>query len=157
LSCRLVYPFDETGIRPDLAEAILKEFGLDFGLMTSVPVNAQFLKQDGTWITIDMFFDTGAVISLVSAHVGEEIGLRKYVSHRLSGISRKEECVVPVRISRVRTRLIDSYGNISPEFDLWVAFAEESVPNVLGMKDIIQRFNFKADMKAKKLYLEWKE
>jgi len=64
--------------------------------------------------------------------------------------------MIPVRISRVKARLIDSEGSVSPEFDLWVAFAEESVPHVLGMKDIIQNFDFKTDLKAKKLYLEWK-
>jgi len=157
LSYRLVYPFDETGIRPDLAKTIFERFGFEFGSMISVPVIVQFLKKDGTWTTVDMFFDTGAIVSLLSAQVGEEVGLEKYVSHRLSGISKKEECTVPVRVSRVKARLVDSYGNMSPEIDLWAAFAEEAVPNVLGMKDIISRFKFETDPAEKKLYLTWKK
>jgi len=156
LSYRLIYPFDETGIRPDLAKAIFKKFGLEFGSIISVPVNVQFLKKDRTWTTVDMFFDTGAVISLLSGYVGEEIGIENYVSYKLFGISKKEECMVPVRIARVKVRLIDLYGNMSPELDIWAAFAEETVPHVLGMKDIINKFKFESNPKEKKLYLTWK-
>lgn len=87
-----------------------------------------------------MLFDTGAGISLLSGYVGEEIGISNYVAHKLTGISKKEECMVDVKISRIKVRLIDSYGNISPEFDLWAAFAEGLVPHVLGMKDIADKF-----------------
>lgn len=156
MSYRLVFEFEQVGIRPDLARSFREVFKQDFGFVTTVPVGVQFLKRDGTWTTVEAMFDTGASVSLFSKQVGEEIGIGNYVSHRLSGIARKEECMVLVKISRVRTRLIDSEGKVSPEFDLWVAFAEESVPHALGMKDIIQHFDFKTDLKAKKLYLEWK-
>jgi hypothetical protein len=156
LSYKLVFPFEESRIHPKIAEEIRKELNLDFGFVTSIPVLARFLKADGTWRTVETIFDTGAGISLLPRYVGEEIGIKKYVNHKLTGISKREECLVPVRISKVRTKLIDSKGNISPEFKIWVAFADrDDVPSVLGMKDIIDNFSFKSDAKQKTLYLEW--
>jgi len=156
LSYRLIFPFEETRIHPTIAEEIRKQLNLDFGLVTSIPVLARFLKADGSWRTVEMIFDTGAGISLLPRYVGEEIGIKRYVNHKLTGISKREECLIPVRISKVRTKLIDSKGNSSPEFEIWVAFADrDDVPSVLGMKDIINNFRFKSDIKEKALYLEW--
>jgi len=156
LSYKLIFPFEENRIHPTIAEEIRKQLNLDFGFVTSIPILARFLKADGTWRTVEMIFDTGAGISLLPRHVGEEIGIKKYVNHKLTGISKREECLVPVKISRVKAKLIDSEGNMSPEFEIWVAFADrDDVPSVLGMKDIIDKFTFKSDMKAKILYFEW--
>lgn len=156
MSYRLVFPFEESRISPKIAEEIKKELNLDFGFVTSIPVLARFLKADGTWRTVEMVFDTGAGISLLPRYVVEEIGVKKYVNHKLSGISKREECLIPVKISKVRTKLIDSKGNMSPEFEIWVAFADrDDVPSVLGMKDIIDNFRFTSNIKEKTLYLEW--
>lgn len=155
MSSKLIFDFRKVRIKPELEESFRKEFEEEFGFIISFPVLVQFLRKDGSWMTLEAIFDTGASISLFSKQVGDEIGIEKYVPHRLTGISRKDECSIPVRITKVKARLIDSIGNVSPEFDLWVAFAEISVPHVLGMKGIAERFEFKTDLKAKRLYLEW--
>lgn len=156
MSYRLCFDFEEVEVKSELASSFKEMFDLDFGFITSIPIGVQFLTRDGTWITIEAVFDTGANISLFSRQIGEEIGIVNFISHQLSGIARKKECIIPVKISRVKVRLIDTEGKISPEFDLWVAFAEESVPHALGMKDIIQFFDFKTDSKKKRFYLDWK-
>jgi len=119
---------------------------------------AQFLKADGSWRTVEAVFDTGAGISLLPRYESREIGVERSVPHMLTGISKREECLVPVKTSRVRSRLIDSQGSMSPEFALWVAFAErDDVPSILGMKDVINSFKFETDPEGKKLYLTWKK
>lgn len=156
MSSRLAFPFEETRMAPNIADLIRKEFGIDFSFITSIPVLVQFLRKDGSWHTIEAIFDTGAGISLLPKNEEKEIGVTRYVAHKLSGISRKEECLVPARISRVKSRLLDSYGSKSPEFELWVAFAErDDVPTILGMKDMINNFRFESDPQQKKLYLVW--
>lgn len=154
MSFKLIFDFEEGRIRPELKQRIYETFRQDFGYVTSIPMSVQFLKKDGMWTTVDAIFDTGAGISLFSKQVGEEIGIDKCVLHKLSGIAKKEECLIPVKLSMAKARLIDSYGNVSPEFDLWVAFAEEMVPHVLGMKNIVEHFEFESI--EKKLYLSWK-
>lgn len=155
MSFKLVFDFEEGRIRSELKQRIYETFRQDFGYVTSIPMSVQLLKRDGMWTTVDAIFDTGAGISLFSKQVGEEIGISKFVSHKLLGIARKEECMIPVRLSMAKARLIDSYGNVSPEFDLWAAFAEEMVPHVLGMKNIIRHFEFESV--ETKLYLSWKK
>jgi len=158
LSSRLVFPFEETRISPKIAKAIKEEFGIEFSFIISVPVLAQFLKADGSWRTVEAVFDTGAGISLLPRYEGREIGVERYAPHKLTGISKREECLVPVKISRVKPRLIDSQGSTSPEFELWVAFAErDDVPSILGVKDIINSFKLETDPEEKKLYLTWKK
>lgn len=118
------------------------------------------LAQDIRWLRehaqeyLICVFDTGAGISLLPRYESREIGVERCVPHKLTGISKREECLVPVKISRVKSRLIDSQGSLSPEFELWVAFAErDDVPSILGMKDIINSFKLETDPEEKKLYL----
>ena len=83
MSSKLVYEFEEVEARPELKRSFRKVFKLDFGVITTIPIGIQFLKKDGTWTTVEAIFDTGASISLFPKQVGEEIGIAKYVSHRL--------------------------------------------------------------------------
>ena len=157
MSYKLVFNFDESRLKPELEQTIREKFQTEFGVVTTIPVTVQLLKADGRWTTVEAFFDTGAVISLFSKQVGEEIGITRFVPHRLSGISKREECMLAVRLAKARARLVDIMGNTSPELDIWVAFAEEPVPHVLGMKDIINKFRLESDPVEKKFYLTWKE
>lgn len=152
---RLIFSFERSRIKPDIEQSIRSVLQQDFGQITAIPIDVQLRKADNSWITVEAMFDTGATISLFSKTVGEEIGISKYVPHKISGISRKHEALVPIKVARVYARLIDEFGNMSPEFELWCAFAEEMVPNVLGMKDIVDRFKFESDPKENRLVLTW--
>lgn len=149
MSSKLFFPFKETTVRPELARKIREAFGLEFNHITSIPVTALFKKLEGTWTTgINMTFDTGAGISLLPNYLYNELSVQNYVPHQVAGISK--EILVNVRISRVTAKLIDSHGTSSPEFDLWVAFADrDDVPSLLGMKDIINKVKFKLNPKEK--------
>lgn len=104
-----------------------------------------------------MTFDTGASISLVPKYIGVELSVQTYVPHELIGIAKRKECMVQVKISRVVMKIEDVYGNVSPEFDVWVAIAErDDVPTVLGMKGILNNFWFESDPLQEKLYMMWK-
>jgi len=76
LSYRLIFPFEENRIHPTIAEEIRKQLNLDFGLVTSIPVLARFLKTDGSWRTVEMIFDTGAGISLLPRYGAKKLALR---------------------------------------------------------------------------------
>jgi hypothetical protein len=157
LFSRLVFPFGER-VDTKTARSIMEEFGAEFGSITSIPVDTQFLKVDGSWLTVETVFDTGANMSLLPRYAGVNIGIVKYVSSKLSGILRKEECAVPIRIAKVMARLLDDQGNTSPAFELWTAFAErDDVPSLLGTKGIMDNFKLEADPVARNLYLTWKE
>lgn len=153
MSSRLTFEYEDTEIKPQIAQAIRQIFGEDFGSVTTIPVDVQLLKRNGSWTTTEAYFDIGAGISLFSKQVGEEVGLHKFVSHELSGIALKRECVVPVKISKVRVRLLDIEGRTSPEFTIWAAFVEQPVPQVIGMKGVINRFKFESDPSNRKFYL----
>lgn len=157
MSSRLVFSYRETKVKPDLEERIYEAFKTDFGYITSIPVTGVFKKKDGSWTSaINMTFDTGAAISLLPKWISKELEVDKYAPHELTGISKKPECLLPVNISRVTVKLLDIYGEESPEFELWVAFADrDDVPTILGMKDVVSNFRFESDPKEKKLYLIW--
>jgi len=155
LSSKLFFPFKETTVRPELARKICEAFGLEFNHITSIPVTTLFKKHEGTWTTgINMTFDTGAGISLLPNYLYDELSVQNYVPHQVAGISR--EMLVNVRISRATAKLIDLHGTSSPEFDLWVAFADrDDVPSLLGMKDVVNKVKFELNPKEKTLSLEW--
>lgn len=159
MSSKLIFSYKETRLKPELDRNIYEVFGIYFGEVSSIPITAIFKKSDGTWTpAVNAVFDTGAGISLLPRRVSEDLGIDKYVPHKLAGISKKPECLLPVSITRIKSKILDSYGNESPEFDMWVALADrDDVPSILGMKDIINNFKFESDPVEKKLYLMWKE
>lgn len=158
MSFKLVFPFEKTPPRKDFADRVFGEFKTDFGFLTSIPLFARFEKPDGTWTRrIYMVFDTGASISLVPQYIGSELSVQSYVPHELMGIAKRTECTIPVKISQVTMKIEDAYGNVSPEFAVWVAIADrDDVPTVLGMKGVINNFSFESDPLEEKLYMLWK-
>lgn len=153
MSSRLVFEFEDIEIKPQIVRRIRQEFKEEFGKITTIPIDVQLQRRDGSWTTTEAYFDTGAGISLFSQQVGEEIGLEKFVLHELTGIAVKKACLVPVKISKVKVRFLDVEGKFSPEFSIWAAFAEQPVPQVIGMKGIIEKFQFETDPANGRFYL----
>ena len=85
--------------------------------------------------------DTGAHISLIPLFIWEYLDVEILAEHRMSGIVPEKK--MPVNVGYVTGRLIDSEGNESKEirFLCYLAFTNK-VNLLLGMRDLLERFDF---------------
>jgi len=152
LSSKLTYRIAETEFQPEVVEAIKKVYGLDIGRGFVFTVFVSFKAKDGWTDAFWMMYDTGAAVSLLPLRFFDILGVRKYASVKLMGISPEME--IWARLTRARLRFIDAKGKKSPEMEAWVAIAERNdVPLIIGLKDIADKHSFATDPKLKRFYL----
>jgi len=151
-SSRLTYKIAETEFQPEVVEAVRKAYGLDIGNGCVYSVFVSFKAKDGWTDPFWMIYDTGAAVSLLPLRFFDILGVWKYASIRLMGISPEME--IWARLTRARLRFIDVKGKRSPEIEAWVAIAERNdVPLIIGLKDIADKHGFSTDPKLKQFYL----
>jgi len=102
----------------------------------------------GAWAPISAMVDSGATLSILNAGIARALGIKvdKGQKIELSGIGGK----VSGYLHRLRLNINGS------EFEAEVAFTDElSVPmNLLGRKDVFEKFSITFNDKTKKVVLE---
>jgi len=77
-----------------------------------------------------MIYDTGAAVSLLPLRFFDILGVRKYASIKLMGIS--PDIQIRARLTRAKLRFIDVKGKKSPKIEAWVAIVERNdVPLII--------------------------
>jgi len=152
LSSKLTYRIAEAEFQPEVVEAIREVYGLDIGKGCVYSVFVSF-EAEGDWTgPFWMIYDTGAAVSLLPLRFFDILGVRKYASIKLMGISSEME--IQARLTRAKLRFIDVDGKKSPKIEAWVAIAERNdVPLIIGLKDIANKHIFSTDPKLKLFYL----
>jgi len=152
LSSKLTYRIAEAEFQPEVVEAVRKAFGLDIGKGCVYSVFVSF-EVKGSWTDpFWMIYDTGAAVSLLPLRFFDILGVRRYASIKLMGISPDIE--IWARLTRAKLRFIDVKGEKSPKIEAWVAIAERNdVPLIIGLKDIADKHSFSTDPKLKQFYL----
>ncbi len=140
----LTYEILELPFNRDTVESVSNVFGVDLGKAHICPVYVSFKTREGWSRLHRMIYDTGAVISLLPASYYKLLGIQKYASAKLGGITPETE--VKVRLAKITFRFVDMKGNTSPELEAWFAIAErDDVPRVIGLKDINTTHKFVVD------------
>ncbi len=153
---KLVFPLRKVRLREEIEKKLKDAFGIGFGEVFYPIVKVRFKGTNENWTEklFTLIFDTGASITLLPTEMANYLGLIKFVEHEMTGVVRREECKLPVNMSRIRIRLEDDRGNVSPELEIWVAISRiEETPFLLGMRDIIDRFSITIDPLKKELQL----
>jgi hypothetical protein len=131
----LTYEILELPFHKDTVESVRNAYGTDLGKARIYPVYISFKTSDGWSKLHRMIYDTGAVISLLPSSYLSLLGVKKYATAKLGGITPETE--VRVRLARVVFRFVDLNRNTSPEIQAWFAIAErDDVPRIIGLKDI---------------------
>ena len=152
LSSKLTYRIAETEFQPEVVEAVRKAYGLDIGKGCVYSVFVSFEARGGWTGPFWMIYDTGAAVSLLPLRFFDILGVRKYASVKLMGIS--PEIKIKARLTHAKLRFIDIEGKKSPKIEAWVAIAERNdVPLIIGLKDIADKHSFSTDPKLKQFYL----
>jgi len=108
----------------------------------------EFRSEDGVWIELRPYIDSGADITLIPLTFGRLLGLelKKEEIKHLRGIGGVG---VPVVIKEVDTRINGT------EFPVRVAWAlEEDLPPLLGRVDIFDRFTITFDQRKEIVMFE---
>lgn len=151
---KLAYRIAETEFKPEVVSSVRKVYGLDIGKGYVYNVSVSFKGKDGWTDPFWMVYDTGAVVSLLPLGFSEILGVEKYASIKLTGISPEME--IPARLTRTVLKFTDLEGKESPEIESWVAIAErKNVPLIIGLKSIADKHNFIVNAREKKFYLEF--
>jgi len=71
------------------------------------------------------------------------------------GIVPKENCRLPVKIFKTQARIEDLKGNISKNFQAWIACSQRNdTPLILGIKEIFENFKLEIDPIKEELRLK---
>jgi len=112
------------------------------------PIIPILLKGKKGWLPADALLDSGAIVSLFQGDIARELGLKVTAGKRIypRGIGGH----ICAHVHRVALKIGEE------EFKADVAFSDE-LPlgiNILGRKDVFDRFTVKFDEKDKKAILE---
>ena len=155
LPTTLNFKIRELSDESPLGNLIQTQLHEPLGTSFTIEGGVQFLKSNNTATRIfKAKIDTGAFMSLFPYPAFKELNIEDYVRYTLYGINRIPECAVECAISKCRFVLVDSEGKKSKELSTWVAFAlTEDIPSLIGMKGILDSYNFNFDSKQKQFSL----
>lgn len=105
---KLAYRIAETEFKPEVVSSVRKVYGLDIGKGYVYNVSVSFKGKDGWTDPFWMVYDTGAVVSLLPLGFSEILGVEKYASIKLTGISPEME--IPARLTRTVLKFTDLEG-----------------------------------------------
>jgi len=157
LSSELILPLKRARIRGELEEKIKAKFKVSYGSFLYPIADVRFLRGDGNWHErlVRLRLNTGSSITLLTKGLCEELKLREYVAHWVMGIVPEEICKLPVKIFKTQARIEDLRGNISKDFEVWIACSQRNdTPLILGIKEIFQNFKLEVDPIKEELRLK---
>ena len=158
MSSELILPLERAKIRGELEEKIKAKFKMSYGSFLYPIADVRFLNGNGTWHErlVRLRLDTCSSITLLTKGLCEELNLKEYVTHWVMGIVPEEICKLPVKIFKTQARIEDLKGNISKNFEAWIACSKRNdTPLILGIKEIFE--NFKLEVNPIKEELRLKE
>ena len=101
----------------------------------------------------DAIIDTGAHISVLPLQTWKQIKTDIKAEHFMKGIIPDKH--IPVKVGVVKGILIDNEGNESKEITFLSYLAlTNNVPLILGMRDILEKFDLHMIISKNKAYLE---
>ena len=139
----------------EIEDIELKRGSISPYLFTRIYATVGYKTKEGLFIYEQGLVDTGAIVSLLPRRVWEKLSIKIIGQHYIKGVIKKKECVLAVKIAKVRSKLIDEFGNETFEFDK-IAYCADSddIPLILGLKEAIDRLNLHILFSKNKAYLE---
>jgi len=143
----LVFPVTKIRPKSDLIDKMI-QFNIE-PFLHRIFVEVEFLdaNQEVRFIT-EAIIDTGAPFSLFSKEILPLIDEDITIPHTVHGIVDKIECNISTDLSVVPIKIKDKLGNKSPILPILSAFFNEpTLPNLLGLKGVIDQPNVRFVLK----------
>jgi len=116
------------------------------------PVARVKIKGEFDEITLEMYVDSGADITLLPYSVGIALGFKIQNEEEIKTLGGVGGSRIPVVIRKVKMKIGDK------EFEARVAWClSENVPLILGRLDVFDKFKITFDQKARKVIFESKD
>ena len=115
----------------------------------------QLKTKDGWTQPYSAIIDTGAHTSVIPLSIWKELACERKGEYKMFGISKKEECSIPVDIGKITCIIIDEFGNCTKELTIYAFLAKtDKVPLIIGFKDLLEKFNAVFNFNKKIAYIE---
>ncbi len=107
----------------------------------------------GTEYAEKAIVDTGAHISLIPFQFWKDLEVEVVAEHEMKGPIPEKS--MPVNVGYVKARILDEYSNQSREIEFlsYLAFTNK-VPLILGMRDLLEKFDLHLLFSENRAYLE---
>lgn len=141
--------FIEQGYDPFL-ESKIKNY-----LITRLFCLVKFKMKNGEWSkAYPALVDTGAYTSVIPASKWKDFKLETITTHEMRGIVAKKECYVPVIIGKVKISITDGIKETKELETHAFCALTDSVPLILGVKDLLDRLKLTVDIKNREGFVE---
>lgn len=103
----------------------------------------------------DAIIDTGAHISVIPFYLWKKLKVQFLAEHKMRGIIPNKECEIPVMVGKVKAKIVDHFGNDSKEIDFLAYLVyTNKVPLIIGMRDLLEKFDLYILFSQNKAFLE---
>ena len=104
----------------------------------------------------DTLIDTGAHISLIPFQLWKDLDVRVIAQHHMGGVVPEKN--IPVNVGYIKAKIVDEEENSTDEIEFLSYLAlTNKVPLILGMRDLLERFDIHILFSEDKTYLEKKD
>ena len=101
----------------------------------------------------DVIIDTGAHISLIPFQLWKDLDVHIIAQHHIGGVVPEKN--IPVNVGYIKAKIVDEEENSTDELEFLSYLALTSkVPLILGMRDLLEKFDLYILFSKDKAYLE---
>ena len=101
----------------------------------------------------DVIIDTGAHISLIPFQLWKDLDVHIIAQHHMGGVVPEKN--IPVNVGYIKAKIVDEEENSTDELEFLSYLALTSkVPLILGMRDLLEKFDLYILFSKDKAYLE---
>jgi hypothetical protein len=131
-------------LRFETQELVISRYRYHPLLVIRLIATVRFVQADGSLFeSLYAIVDTGAHTSVLPLALWQRLAVEIDAEDiAFGGINDRPECRVPASLGRVKCRLTDETGQLSPELDVPCFLAKTNrVPLILGFAGLLSQFN----------------
>lgn len=115
----------------------------------------RFLTKNGLSAPYPAIIDTGAHTSVIPKFIWMESVHQIYGEHKIYGISKNKECVIPCNIGIVGCIIVDDEDNETRELRISAFLANtDEIPLIIGFKDVLEKFKMVIEFSKNNAFIE---
>lgn len=129
----------------------------DYEGLLRLVCRARFRTANGFTEARHSIVDTGAHTSIIPLSLWKRLDIKLMAEHYVRGLVPKKECFMDVKVGLVKARIVDEEGNQTDEMNVRAFLSPvDTVPVIIGFKDLLEKFKVCFDPTKKMAYIETK-
>lgn len=115
----------------------------------------QFETTSGWSKSYEAIVDTGGHTSVIPYSIWKKTKYKRISEYKISGLSPKPECAIPVIIGKNKCVIVDDLNNCTKEYIIHAFLAlTDEIPLIIGFIDILQKFAIHFNYEINEAYIE---